>query len=537
MFDFFSHRTPVTQQALFSVPQADPFENPLVETDPEQLGQWATALPFANPHQLAESMITNLGRLNRFPGQIKRRDELMQIYVTPAQRLSHGLVQRKDQAPITLIRRVMQEMAYGYCHIANECICNKPNKKNLTRLGEAIYYAIKYFFLEYLLACEDFDCRSGAAYRQISRLMTYAAEQNLQLVEIDDKDQPEPHQATIAHQYNRFMLLLLLDPCHLQEGEPRLCYNYLNAVAGEARLIAPTDDGETTGRYVVDRLGEVPPYLFDPSCLENLAQPRFTLFDLSPVSQNLHQQLRRMERSEQRKPDSIAKLTTREANNLLARMLKSWHIRLKRDSERHATSGRVMMWIGVQHVHNYLTGESPASESDQQEITMTQPMGMHELSSSDSEGQLAAQRSNQSRSGVALHIPRQTINAPLIGELILISSNRERSANDWKMGIVKRAFNVKDNLLEIGVQFVAGKIEPITLRLTRSQHDEQETPDHPGIFIDQGHTHRSSLIVPKHFFVIGQDYRVEEMIPSPSITPLQLLETTARFERYRIKSI
>ena len=462
----------------------------------------------------------------------------MQIYVTPAQRLSHGLAQRKDQAPPTAqVRRVMQEMAYGYCHIANECISSKPNKKNLNRLGQAIYDAIKYFFVEYLLACEDFDCRSGPAYRQISRLMTYAAEQKLHLIEMDDKDQPEPHQATIAHQYNRFMLLLLLDPCHLQEGEPRLCYNYLNTVAEEARLITPKDDGETTGRYVVDRLGEVPPYLFHPSCLENLAQPRFILFDLSPVSKNLHQQLRRMERSEQRKPDSIAKLTSREANNLLARMLKSWHIRLKRDSERHATSGQVMMWIGVQHVHNFLTGQSTARASDQQEITMTQPMGMNELSPSDADGRLAAQRSNQSRSGVALHIPRQTVNAPLIGELVLISGNGERTANDWIMGVVKRAFNVQNNQLEIGVQFVAGKIEPITLRLSHSQQHEQVTQDHPGIFIDQGHTHRSSLIVPKHFFVIGQEYRVEEMVPSPSITPLQLLETTARFERYRIKSI
>ena len=42
------------------------------------------------------------------------------------------------------------------------------------------------------------------------------------------------------------------------------------------------------------------------------------------------------------------KLTMQEATNLLARMLKSWHIRLKRDSERHPTSGQVMLWVGVE---------------------------------------------------------------------------------------------------------------------------------------------------------------------------------------------
>jgi hypothetical protein len=537
MFDFFTLRRSTTQQALFYVPQPDPFENPLVETDPEQLGQWATALPFANPQQLAENMINSLGKLNRFPGQIKKRDELMQIYVTPAQRLTHGLTQRKDQAPVTLSRRVMQEMGFGYCHIANECIVSKPTKKMTARLGQALYSAIKYFMLEYLLACEDFDCRYGASYRQISRLMTYASEQNLQHVQMDDKDQSEPQQATITHQFNRFLLLLLLDPCHLQEGEPRLCFEYLNSVADEARFVEPTADSETTGRYVIDRLGEVPPYLFHLECLETLTQSRFILFDLKPVSQNLHHQLRCMEQSEQNKPDCLRQLTGREANNLLARMLKSWHIRLKRDSERHTTSGQVMLWIGVKQVHNYLTNHTDNHDIDEQEITMTQPMGMSDTSASPTYKQFTALRSNQSRSGVALQIPRQAVNTRLIGELVLISGHHQRQGTDWKLGVVKRAMNMADDLLEIGVQFVLGKIEPITLRLIDTQSTESPNPDYAGIFIDQGNNQRSSLLVPKHFFVIGQEYRVEEMLPSPSITPLQLLETTAHFERYRIKSI
>ncbi|MCU7924551.1 MAG: flavoprotein [Candidatus Thiodiazotropha sp. (ex Dulcina madagascariensis)] len=539
MFDFFSHRSTSAQQAVFFVPQADPFENPLVETDPEQLRQWATALPFANQQQLAESVITSLGRLNRFPGQVKKREALMEIYSTPSIRLSHGLAQRKGQAPISLIRRVMTEMAYGYCHIANECIGNKPNRKNLERLNRAIYYALKYFLLEFLLACEDFDCRSITAYREISRLRTYAEEQKLHLNQIDDPDQPDPEQATIEHQFNRFMLLTLLDPCHLQEGEPRLCFDYLNTLAGEVRIVPPIANTEPTGHYVIDRLGEVPPYLYDPDCRDNLAQPRFTLFDLNPVSQRLHHQLRRMERAEERKPDQIAGLTTQEATNLLARMLRTWHIRLKRDSERHNTSGQVMLWVGIKHVHSYLMGEqiTPEHQEQEQEITMSQPAGIHNVGDNDTTSQLTGQRSNQSRSGVALRIAKQSTKLPLVGEVVLISNHRKREGNDWKIGIVKRALNCRNDQLEIGLQFILGKIEPIILRSMNQQQSEEETVDRPGIFIDQGHTHHSSLIVPKHFFVIGQEYRVEEMIPAPSVIPLQLLETTTRFERYRIKGV
>jgi hypothetical protein len=196
-----------------------------------------------------------------------------------------------------------------------------------------------------------------------------------------------------------------------------------------------------------------------------------------------------------------------------------------------------MAWIGVQHVHQYLVGETAAEAHEDEEITMTQPVGMRNSINTSSDNRIVALRCNQSRSGVALRIPRQALPNDLIGQLLLISTHETRQGSDWKLGVVKRALNCGENLLEIGVQFVTGKLEPITLRLANQQTADEINPDHSGIFIDQGHNNRSSLIVPKHFFVIGQEYRVEEMVPSPSISPLQLLETTAHFERFRIKSV
>lgn len=537
MFDFFSHRSTSATQALFYVPQPDPFKNPLVEIDPAQLRQWATALPFANQTQLAETVITSLSRLNRYPGPVKKRTELMEIYTTPCIRLTHGTTQRKAEAPLQLIRRVMLEMAYGYSHIANDCISNRANRKNLQRLTHAIYFAIKYYILEYLLACEDFDCRSGRVYRDVTRLMTFAEEQDIHNAQIEDNDQSQSEHATIVHQYNRFLLLLLLDPCHLQEGEPKLCFDFLDSIAGKAHITPASAETDPTGRYVIDRLGEVPPYLFHPDCLDDLPQPRFVLFDLSPVSQGLHKKLRQMERSEQGKPQSIAKLTMQEATNLLARMLKSWHIRLKRDSERHSTSGEVLLWIGVDSIYSYLKGSSIKPLPADDEIDMTQLGGIQGEGAPTGGQRVSAMRTNQSRSGVALRIAKNSSQIPLVGELLLFSSHQQRKENEWKLGIVKRVLSSEENLMDIGIQFILGNIEPITLRsANQPKSSDDKVKDRPALFIDQGHNHRSSLIVPKNFFVIGQDYRVEEMIPAPSITPLQLLETTAKFERYRIKN-
>jgi hypothetical protein len=539
MFDFFTHRQSPNVQTLFYVPTPDPFENPLVETNPSPLRQWATALPFANPEQLSEAVLTSLIRLNRFPGTVRKREELMEVYQTPVQRLLHGSAARKGKAPIHSLRRVMKEMAFGYSHTANECLSNKASRRNLERLSHAIYNAIKFYQLEYLYACEEFDCRASHTYRELSRLRTFAEEQNIHLSPVIEDDQPDSPR-TIEQQYNRFLLLYLLDPCHLQAGEPRICFNYLDSLAAHACYRPPSHDIDRSGHYVIDRLGEVPPNLFEPDGLDKLTQPRFTLFDLNPVSQQIHQQLRSLERSEEQKPFALRKLNTQDITNLLARILKSWHIRMKRESERHNTSGQVSLWIGINSIYHYLTRDlQPREEED--EITLSQahsPMKAH-LQDPD-KPQLTAHRSNQSRSGVALHLNQTQGVLPLVGELVLITLESGAAVSEWRIGIVKRALNLQEGNLEIGIQFVQGRIVPVTLQainlaLGSELDDEQAPPSHPGLYLDHGHSYRSSLIVPKHFFILGQEYRSEEMIPAPSITPLQILESTSRFERFRVK--
>ena len=549
MFEFLTQRKDPTRTAIFFVPTPDPFENPLVELDPSTLRQWATALPFANPDQLANAVLTSLLRLNRYPGLVRKRDELMEVYATPVQRLLHGSTARKGQVPLHLLRQVMLEMAYGYSHLANDCLNNKASKKMLDRLARTIYQAISFYLQEYLYACEEFDCRAGHTYREVSRLHTYAEEQQIHQTPVVDQE-PIETERTIQQQYCRFLLLRLLDPCHLQEGEPRICFNYLDDLAAHARFLSPSRETERTGHYVIDRLGEVPPSLFEPETVENLAQPRFLLFDLHPVSLQIHQQLRALERSEEQKPVSMSGLTTREITNLLARMLKSWHIRLQRDSERHTTSGEVKLWLGLGNIHLHLNqdaaGQQGETDSDEDEITLTHtPSGVQALAQDPNKPQLLARRSNQSRSGVALVLKAGPGVPSLIGELALISLQSGASIDEWKIGIIKRAMKQADNSIEVGIQFIQGRVLPVSLQSTSMQRstapeetdEAAEAPVRPGLYIDQGHSHRSSLIVPKALFALGQEYRVEEMIPAPAITPLQLLESTAHFERYRVKPV
>ncbi|MDJ0807653.1 MAG: hypothetical protein QNJ78_12565 [Gammaproteobacteria bacterium] len=533
MLNFFHKRKSSTPLPQFGVPEPDPFENPLVETHPGQLRQWAAGLPIANPEQLAEALITSLSRLNRFPGQVKKRDELMGIYLSPSTRLQHVSADEKKSLPIKLKRQLMQEMAYGFLHLINACLTEHPTEKLRNRLAGYVYLTIKFITLEYLFACQEYDCRGQSAKKELMRLYTLAEALELHETPQDDAEQPV---ATIAHLTKLSLLLSLLDPCHLQQGEVHIVFGYLNQFADIARFSPLDTSAEVSGHYVIDRLGEVPPQLFDPDGIEGLATSRFCLFDLLPVSQRLHQHLRIIEQPNNLKPGGLEGLSSLSAANLVRRMLKSWHIRLRRDSERHETSGQVRLTLGIQAIHRLLskeeTSDAPAPE-DSDAFSVTLDSGGLHNQQAQVEQTLLSNRFNQSRSGVALHLGLPLENPPRVGEIALLSKPGSRKREDTKIGIIRRALLRDDSLLEIGIQFINGRIVPLSIQAV-DQEEDGEPENLPVFYIDFGSIERSSLVVPKDQVQIGREYRVEEMVPAPIISPVHLAEITAAFERYRI---
>lgn len=537
MFQFLSKRQPSSPSRPFLVPTPDPFENPLVEINPAQLRQWAAGLPFANPHQLAEAVITSLGRLNRFPGWVKKREELMAIYRTPCNRLQPTSLEQKTSLPARLYRQLLLEMAYGYLHLVNDCLSKKPFTRQRKQLQANIYFALRFFVLEYLIACEEYDCRAMMTRREIVKLHTLAEEQGLQNEPIEDPE--HSINQTISQQTKLTLLLSLLDPCHLQAGEARSVFNYLSNLADAASFDKLESVPEPAGHYVIDRLGEVAPYLFNPKDIETLPSPRFCLFNLIPVSQQLHQDLRTIEKQADRKPRELQHLSSRAATNLLRRMLKSWHIRLERNSERHITSGQARLWLGLKPIHRFLTGESASRFSvaaDKEEISLAPRTGGLGTVGPNTYQPLDCWRFNQSRSGVALHLPLPQTTPPQVGEIALIAKPNGNNRDEWKLGIIRRALRKDEEILEIGMQFIHGKIVPLSIQPLDLDEDEEPTTL-PALYIDQGGIDRSSLLASREILEPTREYRVEEMIPAPVISPVQLTEGTAMFERFRIRRV
>jgi hypothetical protein len=86
------------------------------------------------------------------------------------------------------------------------------------------------------------------------------------------------------------------------------------------------------------------------------------------------------------------------------------------------------------------------------------------------------------------------------------------------------------------MQFISGKIIPLSIRPLDLDEDE-ESPTLPALYIDQGGIDRSFLLASREILEPTREYRVEEMIPAPVISPVQLTEGTAMFERFRIRRV
>ena len=516
----------------FCVPTPDPFQNPMVETHPRQLRQWVAALPSADPEQLAQAIITQLGRLNRFPALVKKRAELMEIYRAPSTRLYQLSQERKSTLPMSLVRQVMLEMAYGHLHLVNQTINEKPSAKRRKRLQTAVFHAAEYLSREYLYACLMYDCSGSITLREIIRLHTLTEEYNLQ---------PEPvarpeQSTTIAHHVKLTLLLSLLDPCHLQDGEARILFDYLSEFADLACFTELNNPSEAAGHYVIDRIGKLPPQPFDPDKREGLTPPRFCLFNILPISQRLHQDLRNIEKQVGVYPIGLQNLGSKSAANLLQRTLKSWHVRQVRDSERHPTSGQARLSLGIAAIHHFLsyTEASSGSAIPTEEIVLLSTVEGLSASVSLPPRNLDCWRHNQSRTGIALLLPLPQETTPHVGDLVLLTKPDGGNRADAKIGIVRRALLKDKNTLKIGVQFISGRLVPLTLQ-TIEKADDQPSRSIQALYLDLGEVERSTLIVPKESLTIDREYRIEEMIPAPRICPVHLAEATASFERFRIR--
>jgi len=522
----------------FTVPAPDRAENPGVLSEVAALSEWLTSLPNANEHQITKQITKAISLLNRDPGQVKNRLELIECYRPYISRLSQTETQNYSSQDYELLRQLMTEAAYGYKHIINQQLQNRSWLTGKKRLLTSLYFATKFLSLELRLAYEQYDAKIANSWREIMRLYLLAEHQKMEHEVVVDPTQIVAQNATISHQLKHTLLLSLLDPGHLQPNEARTCFEYLNQYSSLATLELPTESSDPTGKFILDLSDTRPPQQFE-NHKEQLDPVQHRLLNLLPVSKKIQEDIQAILLHKEKLPIGFEHHLRDDAVNILKRILKSWHIRQERQDRREDVYGWVQISIGISSIHHFLLQGEDSEEAAEfitapdlddslvlgLEIHESRPIKVNYV-------ELRCRQLNRSESGLALQVSFPTSILPKVGQLILIRQETEERTAGGQLAVIRRCMKPSNDTLEIGVQFIPGRVKTVTIRPITATHTD--TAFQPAIVINNGLNRPASMLVAKGLYANNRQYEMAENWPAAQIVANKLIESTPGFDWFHL---
>jgi hypothetical protein len=520
----------------FTVPAADRLPNPTTDLDPGSVSYWISGLPYADPAGVCRTLSQALARLNRYPQRVPARAELMAAFRPPCIRLMRLIPDQTKTPSNQDIRGLMTEMAYGYKHLVNEALDHNGWLKNRKRLLEALYFAAKYLSFELFLAFENYHCKPSNSWREILSIYRLAELQNLHHEPVNDTDQAGSASATISRVLKRVLLLWLLDPSRLHAEEARACFALFNDLAPAAVLENLGDAPSGAGRFLVDLEGVDPPRPPDPDTLPQNPD-RFRYLNLLPLSKRLHQLLRQMENRGAEPPEGLRQIRGIDPKLVLTRVLKAWHGRQERRSERQESFGWMLCGCGLSAVGFFLEQLRKGDAADElvpQETRLELDLQHYSPLSGHAARfrRVRCRQVNRSASGMCIRLQLPAAAEPEVGQVLLLQEDLASITGDWHAGIVRRLLRIDQETLEAGVQFIRGAIHSIALGPPAA-----ETRSVAALWVDRGDQRLNSILAQRGLYRPGRELVVEADGPGRVIEAGQLLETTPSFDRFRFQVI
>jgi hypothetical protein len=526
------------QNERFTVPAPDQGESPSVLSEVGPLNKWLTSLPNANENQIAKQITKAFSLLNRYPGQVKNRLELIECYLPYINQLILTQTQNHTNQEYELLRQLITEVAYGYKHIINQQLQHRSWLTGKKKLLTGIYFATKFLSLELRLAYEQYDAKIANSWHEIMRLYTLTERLKMEDEPVIDPTQTEAKNATISHQLKRTLLLSLLDPGHLQPNEARICFDYLNEHASLATLEQPTENSDPTGKFILDLSSSRPPQPFE-NYKEPLNPEQHRLLNLLPASKRVQEDIQAILLNKEDLPTVFRHHLRSEAINILKRVLKSWHIRQERQGQREDAYGWVQISIGISSIHHFLLQDEDREEAAEfitppdLDDSLVLGFELHESNPIKvNYEELRCRQLNRSKNGLALHISLSSNILPKVGQLILIRQETEEKRAGGQLAVIRRCMKLSENTLEIGVQFIPGQVKTITLRPITTTHTD--TTFQPAIVINNGLNRPSSILVAKGLYANSRQYKVAGNWPASQIVANKLIESTPGFDWFHL---
>ncbi|MGD8307884.1 MAG: hypothetical protein PVG98_00485 [Chromatiales bacterium] len=524
-----------------TVPKSDSVEHPSIEQEAARLGDWIRSLPYGDPESAAKRLGESLYHLNRSPGAVPRRIDLMACYDEAFQRLfgiclrrsllSRSADQsRSDRRYAELIRKLAVEMAYGYKLV----IQPRRAARRAGPTAPALIHALQMLQIGLLFSYARYRPPATSTWTEFCALYAEAERLGLQETPVRVSDDGESHQTTCSALLKRAALLALLDPYRLSPGDIWHADAYLKRWAGRAELTTVEAGQHAEHAAVIDLRG-TPPRPYAP---DKAYQPvgRFLLVDPAPLRDVVGTHLEALEDPESRRSQAVATLEPSRAAQLLRHMQHAWYGAPRRQSPRKERYEWLPVASGLGAVVGQLRREPRGLEfaalptEGAEEGGRPGPMSGRAAES----GALRLRQFNRSASGVGVRVRLPTPPGLSVGQLVLVKDEGSRNGGSV-LGIVRRMILRDSTNAEVGIEFLETAVAPVELRPL--VFGEGRKPDFQPGLIAEGPERgsRGMLLTPRHMFKPGREYMVALRGSNLRVMAERLVESNTGFDRFEYR--
>jgi hypothetical protein len=534
-----------------TVPALDPVANPETITKPNALRDWADHLPYAYPLGVAQSLYKTLFQLNRHPKPVPQRQELMEIFLEPYLNIvplvqgdskqSDKLVgSHRERAMLyQLIEKITTEIAYGFKKVIRDEEFNKKQKLP-DALSTSIYWTIYCCVLTILFDLSAYRPESRSVWREILQLYLIAHQNGVATAKFSDPYTEANCLPNIDSEFIRILLLLSLDPLQLTRKEIWCTYRKLTSSAQLARLGNFIRLEDTSGLLLVDLLGVERTKPLQPD-MDPEDPERFLILDVSYLMSQVEEQLASLISDSEHKAAPVGGLTIQQSVQLLERMLQHWQSRPSRQHPRKEQYERLLATGGIDAVCHFLKQGSLATQQESfgtdehEEIHAFDVHGYLSSSATEkSHATYSCRQTNISEGGMAIVTNQSEVGDLPIGQVVLAESEQAQGEARWRTGVVRRLIQRSQSTVEIGIQFLPGKVTAVSIQ-PEGLGASGTTGGHPALLITDGNV-PDMLVTPPMMYEMGRQYQMETADGySARVFAGRMLESSGCFDRFEFQ--
>lgn len=519
-----------------------PEQNLTVETSPKQVAEWLTALPLANLNEASRSILDALSALNRSKVSEDTRYKLLELYRATISDLMPALEKQfagqslplpdKCRAIASHARQLQTELAYGYKIVLLDHASRRLSFGGNKQAPLAVERAIACLGRMLVVCYQTYAPTPAGVWAEMHTLFMYAVEQGIQDEALTDMGQ----QSSVNLAYKQALLLALLDPYRLMQGEVNKVLDYLASFGGHAHLQPLAQTSSPSGYFLVRLDSDKPPRALAHDGTVTDARTDILLNTIE-LARLLHQQIQRLESGVDPKA-LVLPVAPKDFGypNLLKRMLKHWGVAPKRLFNRIQNDARMDICSGIRAIHHFLGSGQAAQEpekSPETEITLElsdSPLDKTSHQTYVSSNWLIL---NESAGGLALEKDPKADARIRVGEIVGL---RPEGSQAWNIGVVRWLSSEDPSHLQLGAQMLAPSatavmIRPVITSATTAFQAALLLPEIPAL------KQPVTLIVQRGGFSPQREFMLDNNGMLGNVRATKLLEQTATFDLFEFAPV